>query len=67
MANPQEVNFGPKDSWQKPDCLFCPRPATQQANLSNENKTAAIRCCAHSICEAKALETAQSFVNGGAS
>lgn len=51
----KKVVFNPKESWQKDDCLFCPRKATLQADY----KDATIRCCDNQGCKDKAAETAR--------
>ena len=48
--------------WQKPDCLFCERPATIEAYRPMTNGAAMVRCCAAADCMTKAAATADRCV-----
>jgi hypothetical protein len=49
-----DVTFGPLSDGQKPECLFCGEPATQEAVLEPSR----IRCCDAVPCKARAIEFA---------
>ncbi len=57
-----EVTFEPRSEWQKPECIFCEAPATQEAVyhfvLSGLNGTSRIRCCDKQTCRDLAAKMA---------
>jgi hypothetical protein len=48
-----------KSAWQKRDCLFCSKNATQEARAESGNNFSAIRCCNKPECQKKAKEVAE--------
>jgi len=53
-----------KQSWQKPDCLFCGEAAKSEAFAEQGNMASHIRCCESQICQDKAKEWAVDGVSG---
>ncbi len=45
-----------KQSWQKPNCLFCNKIAKFEAFASRGKSSSYIRCCESSICQKKAKD-----------
>lgn len=58
MADIKEVTFRPKSPSQKPNCLFCQRPATHEVVYQTGWWEAQIRCCDSEECIKLAAELA---------
>jgi hypothetical protein len=56
---PVKVTIRKKSAWQKRDCLFCSRNATQEARAESGDNFIAIRCCNKTECQKKAKEMAE--------
>ena len=58
------VQFRPKSSYQKSDCINnssehkCARPSTLEAYLQNGHTSASIRCCTDEACKKRAADLA---------
>jgi len=53
-----QASFGPLESWQKRECLFCGRRATRAAHMIGPEYSSSIRCCDRELCGQHALALA---------